>query len=185
MDITLSNIPAVTVGLWLLGKFGLIRYDYFGKAGKDSILQYDVFRCHKRFGICIYMILLLKLHFLNGFFINNNLLIPPYHPFPVIRLLSGSVWDQLGSERHTKMLEPGTRLLGGTPQWKADIDGLWFHVLLPKFFSAGSIAWTRATSTSMPKHPFIFGYHGQPSCPCLWLTGCISDSSQTIQLSTQ
>lgn len=94
MDITLSNIPAVTVGLWLLGKFGLIRYDYFGKTGKDSILQYDVFRCHKRFGICIYMILLLKLHFLNGFFINNNLLIPPYHPFPVIRLL---VWFGLGS----------------------------------------------------------------------------------------
>lgn len=37
---------------------------------------------------------LLVIHFLNGFFINNNLLIPPVHPFPVVRLL---VWFGLGS----------------------------------------------------------------------------------------
>ena len=94
MDITLSNIPAVTLGLFIINKTGLIHYDYFGKEGKNSIWEYDVWRCHKRFGIAIYMLLLLKLHFLNGFFINNNLLIPPYHPFPVIRLL---IWFGLGS----------------------------------------------------------------------------------------
>jgi len=94
MDIILSNIPAVTFGLFCVHRAGLIHYDYFGKQGKSSILDYDVFRCHKRFGVCIYMIFLLKIHFLNGFFINNNLLIPPYHPFPVIRLL---IWFGLGS----------------------------------------------------------------------------------------
>lgn len=94
MDILLSNIPAVTFGLFVIKNRGLILYDYFGKEGKNSIWEYECFRCHKRFGICIYMIMLLKLHFLNGFFINNNLLIPPYHPFPVIRLL---IWFGLGS----------------------------------------------------------------------------------------
>ena len=94
MDILLSNIPAVTFGLWMIKKYGLIHYDYFGKQNKNSIWEYECFRCHKRFGICIYMIVLLKIHFLNGFFINNNLLIPPYHPFPVIRLL---IWFGLGS----------------------------------------------------------------------------------------
>lgn len=94
MDIMLSNIPAVTFGLFVIKNRGLILYDYFGKEGKNSIWEYECFRCHKRFGICIYMIMLLKLHFLNGFFINNNLLIPPYHPFPVIRLL---IWFGLGS----------------------------------------------------------------------------------------
>ena len=36
----------------------------------------------------------MKCHFLTGFFINNNLLIPPVHPFPVIRLL---LWFALGA----------------------------------------------------------------------------------------
>ena len=33
-------------------------------------------------------------HFLGGFFLNNGLLIPPLHPFPVLRLL---LWFGLGS----------------------------------------------------------------------------------------
>jgi len=37
---------------------------------------------------------LLLIHFLTGFFLNNNLLIPPLHPFPVLRLL---LWFALGS----------------------------------------------------------------------------------------
>ena len=36
----------------------------------------------------------MKVHFLTGFFINNNLLIPPVHPFPVVRLL---LWFALGA----------------------------------------------------------------------------------------
>ena len=37
MDITLSNIPAITFGLYIINKTGLIKYDYFGKEGRDSI----------------------------------------------------------------------------------------------------------------------------------------------------
>lgn len=94
MDITLSNIPAITLGLWVIKKTGLVMYDYYGTKDKKSIWEYDCWHCHKRFGIFIYMMMLLVIHFLNGFFINNNLLIPPYHPFPVIRLL---IWFGVGS----------------------------------------------------------------------------------------
>lgn len=102
MDIMLSNIPAITIGLWLLKKVGLVHYDFFGKAGKQSIWEFECFSCHKRFGIFIYMVVLLVVHFLNGFFINNNLFIPPYHPFPVIRLL---VWFGLGSIGYREAFE--------------------------------------------------------------------------------
>lgn len=102
MDICLSNIPAVTVGLWCVSKCGLRLYDYFGKEGKKSLWEYDFWYCHKRFGILFYMVILLVLHFLNGFFINNNLLIPPVHPFPVIRLL---IWFGLGSIGYREAFE--------------------------------------------------------------------------------
>lgn len=94
MDICLSNIPAITFGLWIIKNSGLTPYDFFGKSGKKSFWEYEVFSCHKRWGIMFYSTLLLVIHFLNGFFINNNLLIPPYHPFPVMRLL---IWFGLGS----------------------------------------------------------------------------------------
>jgi len=40
------------------------------------------------------MHVLLFLHFINGFFINDSLHIPPLNPFPVIRLL---IWFGVGS----------------------------------------------------------------------------------------
>lgn len=42
---------------------------------------------------CVIQVLL-TIHFLAGFFLNNNLLIPPIHPFPILRLL---LWFGLGS----------------------------------------------------------------------------------------
>lgn len=94
MDICLSNIPAITLALWILKRNKFVMYDYFGREGKNSIWEYDIWHCHKRFGLILYLMALLVVHFLNGFFINNNLLIPPVHPFPVVRLL---IWFGLGS----------------------------------------------------------------------------------------
>jgi len=62
-------------------------YDFFGTEGKQSIWDFKIWTCHKRFGIMFSAMFLLVIHFLNGFFVNNNLLIPPVHPLPVIRLL--------------------------------------------------------------------------------------------------
>lgn len=73
---------------------GLIPYDFFGSEGKKSVWEWEVFYCHKRFGIVFYMHVLLFLHFINGFFINDSLHIPPLNPFPVVRLL---IWFGLGS----------------------------------------------------------------------------------------
>jgi len=77
-------------------------YDVFGAEGKKSIWDCEIWRCHKRFGIMLSAMLLLVVHFLNGFFLNNNLLIPPVHPFPIIRLLH---WFGLGSIIFREMYE--------------------------------------------------------------------------------
>lgn len=73
---------------------GLIPYDFWGSAGKNSISEWKIWHCHKTFGIMCYIQVLLLIHFLTGFFLNNNLLIPPLHAFPVVRLL---LWFGLGS----------------------------------------------------------------------------------------
>lgn len=93
-DILLSNIPAITLGLYLQKKMGLMPYDFWGSQGKKSFWEWEIWHCHKRFGIMFYIQVLLLIHFLTGFLLNNNLLIPPIHPFPVLRLL---LWFALGS----------------------------------------------------------------------------------------
>jgi len=94
MDICLSNIPAITLGLWLQRKYGLVQYDFLGRRGTSSWREWEVWHCHRKFGVISYTFILLYIFFLNGFFLNNNLLIPPLHPFPVLRLL---LWFGFGS----------------------------------------------------------------------------------------
>ena len=94
MDICLSNIPAIVLGMWIQRKLGLIKYDFLGREGKDSIRDWDLWRCHKRFGAFLYCNVLLHVFFLNNFFQINNFLIPPVHAFPVLRLL---LWFGLGA----------------------------------------------------------------------------------------
>jgi len=93
-DILLSNIPAITLSLWVQKRYGLISYDFLGSEGKKSFWEWDFLHCHRKFGINIYIFFLFKLCFLNGFFLNNNLLIPPVHAFPPMRLF---VWFGIGS----------------------------------------------------------------------------------------
>ena len=68
--------------------------DWLGREGKKSIYDWEVFHCHKKFGVLVYQQLLLCLHFANGFFLNNALLIPPKHAFPILRLL---LWFGFGA----------------------------------------------------------------------------------------
>ena len=60
------------------------------------ILKYllNFYYSHRRFGVFSYMFILLCIHFLTGFFLINMFLIPPKHPFPVLRLL---LWFGLGN----------------------------------------------------------------------------------------
>jgi len=55
-------------GLWLQKKIGLIQYDFWGKEGKESFWDWDLWHCHKRFGVFFYIQVLLHVFFLNGFF---------------------------------------------------------------------------------------------------------------------
>lgn len=94
MDILLTNTPAIIFSLWLQGKVGIKQCDWLGRWGKKSISEWEVWHCHRRFGILCYMLLLLKIHFLAGFFVINQFLIPPKHWFPIFRLL---LWFGLGN----------------------------------------------------------------------------------------
>ena len=97
MDILLSNIPAITFGMWVIHKTGIRKYDWFGREGKDSIMDWECWQCHKRMGGILYQQALLLIHFLAGFFLNNAFLIPPKHFFPIARLL---LWFGFGAMGH-------------------------------------------------------------------------------------
>lgn len=49
-DILLSNIPAIILSLWIMKKLGIRRYDWLGREGKSSVWDWEVFKCHRRFG---------------------------------------------------------------------------------------------------------------------------------------
>lgn len=87
MDVLLSNTPAIIFGLWLVDRLGIRRYDWLGRDGKNSIWEWDVWQCHRRFGVVMFANIALTLHFLDGFFIMNAFLIPPVHKFPIFRLI--------------------------------------------------------------------------------------------------
>ena len=87
IDITLSNIPAIMLGMWILRKCGIREMDWLGRKGKKSWTEWEVLHCHKKFGILVYQQFLLSVHFAAGFFIMNAFLIPPMHFFPPARML--------------------------------------------------------------------------------------------------
>ena len=58
------------------------------------MMEWGIWHCHKRFGSFLIVQILLHVFFINGFFQINNFIIPPIHPFPVIRLL---LWFAIGS----------------------------------------------------------------------------------------
>jgi hypothetical protein len=52
-------------------KLGIRRYDWLGREGKTSVWDWEVFKCHRRFGSIFFQQTVLTIHFLNGFFIMN------------------------------------------------------------------------------------------------------------------
>jgi phosphatidylserine synthase 2 len=77
MDLGLSNTPAIFVGCYCVKLFGIESYDWFGKKGKKSVFEWDMFRCHRRFGGILIILIVICANFLCGFFLINNLWIPP------------------------------------------------------------------------------------------------------------
>jgi phosphatidylserine synthase 2 len=43
-DITMSNTPAIFIGLWLVRKLGIREYDWLGRKGKKSIRDWEIFQ---------------------------------------------------------------------------------------------------------------------------------------------
>lgn len=81
------------MGLAIVDFFGIPRHDYFGRNGKNSIWEWNCWKCHKTFGVICYIQILLLIHFLTGFFLNNVFYFPSVHFFPIYRLLQ---WFAIG-----------------------------------------------------------------------------------------
>jgi len=94
MDIILSNTPAIFLGLAFGRWLGIKQYDWLGRYGKKSIWDWEIWKCHRRFGCFCYGQLLLGMHFLTGFLVMNAFLIPPKNWFPIGRLL---LWFGFGN----------------------------------------------------------------------------------------
>ena len=54
VDITLSNIPAIIVGMAFIRYFGIREMDWLGRKGKKSWRDWEVLNCHKKFGVLVY-----------------------------------------------------------------------------------------------------------------------------------
>lgn len=95
-DIAFSNTPAIILGLIFIDRLGVRRYDWLGRFGKQSVLDWEVFKCHRRFaGNCLPLVLF-SFHFLSSFFLMNALLVPPTHPAVACRMLLWAVLGGLG-----------------------------------------------------------------------------------------
>jgi phosphatidylserine synthase 2 len=92
-DVAFSNTPAILLAFWLMDHFGIRRYDWLGRYGKESIWDWNVFKCHRCFGNNCLQLILFSLHFLSSFFLMNALLVPPTHPAVAIRML---LWAGIG-----------------------------------------------------------------------------------------
>jgi hypothetical protein len=44
MDITLSNTPAIAIGIFMVRKLGLEEYDWLGRKGKKSVWDWGLWR---------------------------------------------------------------------------------------------------------------------------------------------
>jgi phosphatidylserine synthase 2 len=42
MDISFSNTPSIIFGLWFIKKAGFKQYDWFGRKGKNSFFDWDI-----------------------------------------------------------------------------------------------------------------------------------------------
>lgn len=143
-DILLSNVPAITLGLFLQKRMGLIPYDFWGKEGKTGFADWQVWQCHKKFGIMCYIQILLLIHFLMGFFLNNNLLIPPLHAFPVCRLL---LWFGLGSIAFREGYEDG-RTWNTHERMSTSVEGRYRWITVAILFSEMILCWKYRKGTS-------------------------------------
>jgi len=86
IDVLLSNTPAIIFGLWFQRYMNVKQYDFMGRKGKKSIFDWEIWRCHRRFGqvLCIFLVSITN--FLAGFFLINVLWIPPKNYLNVYRL---------------------------------------------------------------------------------------------------
>jgi hypothetical protein len=72
-----TNTPGIILGLKFVDFMGLKQYDWLGRRGKSSILEWEFFHDYYRFAGVIQIYFIISVNFLTGFFMINALWIPP------------------------------------------------------------------------------------------------------------
>jgi len=86
IDVLLSNTPSIFLGLYVQRLFNVKQYDFLGRKGKKSVRDWEIFKCHRRFGQVMCIGIVTISNFLTGFFLINVLWIPPKNYLNVYRL---------------------------------------------------------------------------------------------------
>lgn len=72
LDIMLSNIIAIFLGIFIIRKLGMDQYDWLGRNGK-SFFKWDIWNNYLHYKNTMSIIIIISVNFLDGFFINNQL----------------------------------------------------------------------------------------------------------------
>jgi len=80
---------AITIGMRLIRKLGLREFDWFGRQGKSSIKEWDIFHNHKRFGNLCFLYFISNADDCTGFMITDTLYVHGFNTY------INSVWFTL------------------------------------------------------------------------------------------
>lgn len=98
LDICLSNLPFLFLGLMVIDRLKIQRYDWLGRLDHQNrtipITEWKIFRCHRYMNALINMILIVTVNFMCGFYIVANLWIAPKSYLNKVRL---GVWFIMGN----------------------------------------------------------------------------------------
>jgi len=122
-DLLLSNTPAIFLGLWCVDMLGIKRYDWLGRHGKKSVADWEIFKCHRRFGNNILQLVFFSAHFLCSFFIMNAFLIPPTHTWVALRMCMWAGGGALGFREAYMDIETWNTPARNTTSFKVVTDG--------------------------------------------------------------
>ena len=125
-----------------------MQYDYWGSEGKKSWREWEIWHCHKRFGCFAYIQVFLHGVFVNNFFTMNNMMIPPKHPFPVIRLLLWFFFGAIGFREGYEDLRTWN-----TPERKnTPVEGRYRWLAFSIFMTEAIMCWKYRFGTGHIQH---------------------------------
>lgn len=115
-DVAFTNIPGMIIGMWIIRKVGWEEFDWLGRRGAKSILEWDFWTNHKRILGLGTLLFVYAIQFLGCFFVQNVFHTSPTSNWSGVRLL---IWTAAGNATFKEIYmyatedpKEGTRLGG-------------------------------------------------------------------------